>query len=465
MLEPLNPKQQQEARRWLQLGVLALAIAGLFAILLVLSRAPGMEAFFPWIDFFRTALVVHVDQSVLIWFLAMAGIIWTLAGVPPIPVAWRRTALGVSLAGTLGIALAAFIGEGAPLMNNYVPVLQRPLFFFSLGLVAVGVVLRLGLLLVRMRPAHLSADQVGMINVVALTVAVACAVAVGALVYTWFYLPAALDGVAYYEYLFWGAGHVLQFAYTQMLLLAWLLLLAASGVRMPLSPRLLNGLLLLGLLPILWTFVIYLNHEPVSAGMRIGFTRLMQYGGALPAVPVGLLVLYGLIRNRQRTTPAQRPLRLALWFSLLLFASGGLLAMLIQGVNTVIPAHYHGSIVGVTLALMGFAYLLLPALGYARVEGRLATAQPIVYGVGQLLHIAGLAFSGFLGIQRKTAGAAQGLDSLQAKLAMGVMGIGGLLAIIGGILFVWIMLRAFWGGPDRHRARDQASSPGISSTR
>jgi hypothetical protein len=35
------------------------------------------------------------------------------------------------------------------------------------------------------------------------------------------------------------------------------------------------------------------------------------------------------------------------------------------------------------------------------------------------------------------------LDTLSAKLAMGVMGIGGLLAVIGGIIFVWIMLRIF----------------------
>lgn len=465
VLEPLGPTQQLEARRWLQLGVLALAIAGLFAILLVLSRAPGTERFFPWLDFFRTALVVHVDQSVLIWFLAMAGVVWALAGVPQASAAARRGALGLTLAGTLGIALSAFLGEGAPLMNNYVPVLQRPLFFICLGLVAAGVAMRLGLLLWRLRPAHLSADPSGLVNLVALTVAVACAVAGGTLVYTWFHLPASLDGEAYYEYLFWGAGHVLQFAYTQMLLLAWLLLLSVSGVRVPLSPRLINGLLLLGLLPILWTLVIYLNHAPVSAGMRIAFTRLMQYGGGVPAIPVGLLVLYALLKNRQPATPAQRPLRLALGFSLLLFASGGVLAMLIRGVNTVIPAHYHGSIVGVTLALMGFAYLLLPALGYARVEGRLATAQPVVYGVGQLLHIAGLAYSGFLGIQRKIAGAAQGLESIQAKLAMGVVGIGGLLAVIGGMLFVWIMLRAFWRGPEPHGAKDQAPSPGISSTR
>jgi cytochrome c oxidase subunit I len=47
-----------------------------------------------------------------------------------------------------------------------------------------------------------------------------------------------------------------------------------------------------------------------------------------------------------------------------------------------------------------------------------------------------------MGIQRKTAGAVQGLDSLSAKAAMGVMGLGGLLAVIGGMLFVYVMLQA-----------------------
>ena len=447
MLEPLSQTQQQETRRWLQLGVLALAIAGLFAILLVLSRSPGMDHFFPWIDFFRTALVVHVDQSVLIWFLAMGGVIWSLADRGEGSRRFSSIAYGLVLAGTIGMAISAFVGSGAPLMNNYIPVLQRPLFFISLGLVGVGIVLRLGLMLRRLRLSTLLGEQAKLIDIAAFTVAIACVTAVIVLGYTWAHLPAELDGAAYYEYLFWGAGHVLQFAYTQMLLLAWLLLMAACGAKIPVSPRVVNGLLLLGLLPVLWTIVIYSNYSPVSAEMRIAFTNLMKYGGGFPAIPIGLLVIYGLIRNRGNQTKIASPLRMALWMSLLLFGLGGLIAMMISGVNTVIPAHYHGSIVGVTLALMGFAYLLMPMLGYSNIEGRWATAQPVIYGVGQILHITGLALSGFMGIQRKTAGAAQGLESLKAKLAMGVVGIGGLLAVIGGIIFVWIMMRAFLRGP------------------
>ena len=127
---------------------------------------------------------------------------------------------------------------------------------------------------------------------------------------------------------------------------------------------------------------------------------------------------------------------------MLLFASGGVLGFMIQGVNVVIPAHYHGSIVGVTLAFMGFSLLLLPLFGYRAPSGRLINAEPIIYASGQIMHIIGLAWSGGYGVQRKTAGAAQGLDSLERVIGMGLMGMGGLVAIIGGTLFLVIVLLA-----------------------
>ncbi len=46
-----------------------------------------------------------------------------------------------------------------------------------------------------------------------------------------------LERKAYFELLFWGGGHVLQFTWTLLMLVGWLLLAAALGVRVPLSPR------------------------------------------------------------------------------------------------------------------------------------------------------------------------------------------------------------------------------------
>ena len=444
--KPVDALQARDAARWLQLGVLSLGLAGLFAVLLGLSRMPGAEFFFPWVDFFRIALVVHVDQSVLIWFLAMAGVVWSL--VIPADSRWlpvQRGAFGLALAGTLGIALSAFVGDGAPLMNNYVPVLQRPFFFWSVGIFALGIGLQSMLAFTSARGIFGADGGMQLPSLVAMTISFAVIMSLAALVTAWMQMPSGVAGQAYYEYLFWGAGHTLQFAYTQLLLLAWLLLALHSGVAVPVDSRWIFWLLLLGVAPVLLTPLIYLLYDTVSFESRTAFTRVMQFGGGIAAIPIGLLVLAGLLKAL-KADEIGRPLRRCLWMSMLLFFSGGFIALLISGVNTIIPAHYHGSIVGVTLALMGLAYMLLPRLGYAPVRGRLADFQPWVYGFGQLLHISGLAVSGAMGIQRKTAGAAQGLDSLWAKLAMGVMGLGGLLAVIGGILFVWIMLRAFMSG-------------------
>jgi hypothetical protein len=437
-LESLDAGSRLATARWLQLAVAALAIAGLFALLLVLSRAPVTGQLFPWLDFFRTALVVHVNQSVLIWFLALAGTFWALTRPQG---SHRKLPWLLALFGCLGIAASAFVGDTQPLMNNYVPVLQHPLFFITLGLFGAGVLLQL-FSSAREWRRLLNPATSGLLGTLAVTLAIATLLALLALLWSWIALPGSITGHGYYEYLFWGSGHVLQFVYTQMILFAWILLAVASGVRFPASSGTLRGILWLGILPLLAVPVVYALYGVESDPLRLAFTRLMQYGNGIAAIPLGLLVSFALLRSG-RSDPETRPLRLALWMSLLLFASGGLISLFIAGVNTIIPAHYHGSTVGVTLALMGFAYLLLPHLGYPAVSGRLAVAQPLCYGLGQLLHITGLALSGALGVQRKTAGAAQGLEGLGAKLTMGIMALGGLLAVVGGILFVWIMLRAF----------------------
>jgi heme/copper-type cytochrome/quinol oxidase subunit 1 len=135
-------------------------------------------------------------------------------------------------------------------------------------------------------------------------------------------------------------------------------------------------------------------------------------------------------------------LRASLFMSMLLFAYGGILGLMIEDQNVVIPAHYHGSIVGTTLAFMGLAYLWLPRFGYGEVaHTKLAFWQPILYGGGQIIHISALAWSGGYGVLRKTPGAEL---PASAKAAMGLMGLGGLIAIIGGFLFVVVVARAVY---------------------
>ncbi|MEI6413072.1 MAG: cbb3-type cytochrome c oxidase subunit I [Pseudomonadota bacterium] len=434
-----SKEQRRLPIAWLALGITALALAGLFAILLVLARTPGLSDWFPSVDFFRIALVVHVDQSVLIWFLAFAGVLSSLRSAAPTVMAWL--AFAIAALGCLLVAAAPFLGVGNPLLNNYVPVLAHPLFLAALLVFGAGILLQV---LAYLGGAASRLSWQDPLGIGILSTAVATLIAGLSLAWTWYGLSALWEGMAYYENLFWGAGHVLQFTYTQLMLVAWLWLAQSLGRPMGLKAPWLSGLLVLGVLPLALVPVIYAVHTFDSAGIWQAFGNLMKHGNGLAAVPVGLILGVALVRHRNLPVAEdQQPVYRALIASVILFAAGGVLGVLIAGVNTIIPAHYHGAIVGVTLALMGLTYHLLPRLGFGRPVGAMARWQPVVYGVGQVLHISGLAASGAMGIQRKTAGAAQGLESLGAKTAMGVMGLGGLLAVIGGILFVIVVLRAF----------------------
>ena len=428
------------ARAWLWLGLLALIGSGLFSLMLVLARTPGVNQWLPDVDFFRVALVVHVDLSVLVWFVSLGGMLWSLNDAP------RGTAAGWFAlagcgAGAALMAISAFVGEGAPVMANYIPVLERPLFMIGLGGFALASTVLVGHSLWAAPRTGLSIDGAGALRFGLNAAAVSAAVALGAFGWSLAAVPTSLDGKAYYEILFWGGGHALQFTWTLLMLVAWLALASASGARLLISPRVTVLMFALALVAVFVTPYAYLAHDIASVEHRALLTWAMRVGGGLAIVPIALAVVLGLLAAPTANSTT-RPLRAALLWSIVLFASGGVIGIFIQGSNVRIPAHYHGCIVGVTLALMGLAYHLLPRFGYAAPVGKMAAWQPGLYGVGQLMHITGLVWSGGYGVQRKVAGAEQVLRSNGEIAGMGLMGLGGLIAIVGGLLFVVVMLRA-----------------------
>jgi cytochrome c oxidase subunit I len=436
------PTTEQRAltRAWLWLGLLALVGSGVFSILLVAARTPGINQWLPVADFFRVALVVHVDLSVGVWFAAMAGMLWSLNATPRVE-SWSWVALGLCGGGTVLMALGAFISPGTPIMANYIPVLEGPMFLAGLVAFAAGFALQVLRALIaapRLGGMFGGADALRFgLN----ASAVSAAIALMAFVWSLAVVPTALAGKAYYEILFWGGGHALQFTWTLLMLVGWLWLAQACGARVPLSPRIALLMFALALASVFVTPYAYLAHDVASVEHRNLHTAAMRFGGGVAILPVALAVLLSLLPLRG-IEATRRPLRAALVSSMLLFAAGGLIGLLIGGNNVKIPAHYHGCIVGVTLALMGLVYQLLPRLGYGTPQGRLAVAQPYLYGAGQLLHIVGLVWSGGYGVQRKVAGSEQVLRSSAEVAGMGLMGLGGLLAIVGGLLFVVVVVRA-----------------------
>lgn len=137
-----------------------------------------------------------------------------------------------------------------------------------------------------------------------------------------------------------------------------------------------------------------------------------------------------------------RPAKLSPGFglSLVLFVSGLIIGMLINGQTTLITAHYHGTIGAITLAFMAVSFLLLPALGVEAVAIRLVRWQLAFYGYGILLMMCGLAGAGLMGAPRKTPGDLGVSFSIETFSRI-CLGVGGLCATIGIVMFAWLLLR------------------------
>lgn len=430
------------AHRFLWLGVLALAIAGIFAIILVAARTPQLSMFK---DLFAVALVVHVDLSVLMWFIAIACMGWALIPVSSAWMGWRTAGFYSIAAATALIAISPIDPHWEVIKSNYVPVLNNLPFLLGLGVLAAGlVVTTLPVVAQILKPQSTNATR-GFVHAACTTL-----LAVIAFALSGYLMPEDVGIEQRLETLFWAGGHILQISYTLLMMAAWIALVELISGK-ELNRRAVNicyALTTLAAVAHASGFLIFPFDSPEFIGFQ---TKIMISAAGTGAVLLAVWVLATLSKARRSITRANRAYASTLVCSLVLFAAGAQLGMMISGQNVTIPAHYHGAIVGVTLALMGLAYAMLPRFGYADVGGwRLAFWQPIVYAVGQLMHVGGLAYSGGYGVLRKTPGGAAEMAT-NVKIALGIMGMGGSLAILGGLLFVVVMVRV-WLRRDRAAA-------------
>lgn len=421
---------------WLLLAVGSLAVAGALALLLALSRTPHVQDWlpWPWESFFRKALVAHVVFAFVVWYLAMLG---GLAVAARPGRASGFGGLGLAAAGAVMMLVPALANQGEPSLNNYVPVLVHPLFYAGLLSLAAGVALPVLHLLAR-PPVWGGALAIGVGSAgVLYLLALICFALAG------MSTPSGFSPITHDERLFWGGGHLLQFVHTALLMTAWQVLGEQTFGRAPLPAKGwwgLCGLLVLGGLP---GPLLYAVPFPSDEALRQTFTRLYWIGLPLPPLVAGAATLRSVVKGpRQWTSPAF----LGLVLSLALFGLGGVLGGFADGGDARTPAHYHAVIGGVNLAFMGlFFAALMPAL--LRPAGR---TTPILlpfwlYGCGQALFSIGMFVAGSAGVGRKVAGSAQGLDSAVKVAGMTLTGMGGAIAVAGGVMFVWMALHRLFG--------------------
>jgi cytochrome c oxidase subunit 1 len=125
-----------------------------------------------------------------------------------------------------------------------------------------------------------------------------------------------------------------------------------------------------------------------------------------------------------------------------------------------IPGHFHSTVVGGTsLAFMALTYYVVPLVFRREFRMKaLARIQPYVFAIGVVLLSMGMSFAGSYGVPRRHwdvqfAGATvpTGFDA-SAHMMLGIVGIGGIVAFVGLILYVVLTVVAvFFGEKIRDR--------------
>ncbi|AFB21204.1 hypothetical protein RCA_03185 [Rickettsia canadensis str. CA410] len=220
---------------WLKLGVLSLGFASLYSIILVILH-PQLLSFSPNPHIFKSALMIYVNVSVLIWLLSITASIWSLSF--PRKRESRKNILDSRFRGndivvlnpniypklaflsTILIAVSPIAGHN-PVMHNYIPIPMLENIVFILGLSLFGVTL----LLYAINILYFF-DWTNLSSLVNFTILSTIIMFILSCVcFCWSYnslqniiqiIPIEIE--FYYELLFWSGGYLLQFIYTQILI-------------------------------------------------------------------------------------------------------------------------------------------------------------------------------------------------------------------------------------------------------
>jgi hypothetical protein len=434
---------QRELVGWAWLAVGALAVAGVFALLLALSRIPGMEKtpFWP-IDFFYKGLVIHVVFSLVIWLQGVFAFLVSVATVKLAGDDVRAAPLGRLGQGAVLVAFPclfapAFLEATQPELTNYIPIIRHPVYDLGLFALALGVLAPVVRLLVNLPGRLASAPPV------------AVAMALGGFVYglalVCFGIATTLlahsGELASREELFWGGGHVLQFVYAALMVTNWAIL-----ARMSLGEKAVDNRVFLASLALIALIAIaapafYVIFAPFSDHQREAF-RFLQFGIAVPTLIFAVSLASRVVRAP--SWPWRDPAFFALATSLALFALGGVMGFLIDGSDTRTPAHYHAVITAVSVSSAGMLLTYgLKELGKPPAPPRATRLLIGLYGGGQFVASIAMFVAGGYGALRKTPSGAGSLDTVAAA-GMAVHGIASIFTILGGTAFVIVAIRALW---------------------
>ncbi len=433
------------ARLWSSLAVGSLVIAGLLSLMVVIGRLPWISPLIADPLFFKRCLVVHVNLALLVWFYAFLAALGALR-VPMqkgCPVSLAAPVLAT--AGVLAMVAGAFASGAQPVLANYIPVIAHPIFLAGLATFFAAIVLFfLHNLTATSNPKESLLPEDAQRGVIAAGVAIILAAAT--YISSRAGMSDGLDPKTFFELSAWGAGHVLQVANVCGMLAVWLWMLHRMTGKPVLTGRT-AGILFTILLAPHFAAPLLTARGTQNLLYVNGMTELMRWG----IFPIALIVLVMGLRHAwahpvNKNNIAARALRAGFISSAALLVLGFLLGSMIRESTTLIPAHYHAALGAVTAAFMAGLFLIIET-AQTSAPSRLtrlwrgAHRQLPLYGIGQAVFAGGFAIGGIFGLGRKAYGAEQHVRSIGEIVGLSVMGLGGLLAIIAGLWFLFLALR------------------------
>ncbi len=409
-------------RAWFFLFLLSIGAGGFFALLVALARTPGVSNVFPPQLFYHW-LIGHVDLALIIGFLSFLIFLWHRI----FRLTERAYEYTLAYTGATMIFLSSLMGLGGPVHNNYVPTIAHPLFFSGIA------VFGLGYFLTSLRFLKISLGEIlsedPLKGVLSISVLLSFLFPL-TMFLSFLRTPHLEETYLYFERLYWLPGHIHQFVNATLLLSTWLLLAKLSGREVPKALRFVN--LALIPFPIFYLLLQCFVENSISESVRNVTTIGYAVGIGLPTLSYAVVMI---LRSSFRGDFLSNSLGL----SVVIYILGAFMGYLIAGSDLRIPAHYHGVIASILISLMVLTYHILKEMGYIGKLPKIVRIQPYLYGVGMLLFVGGLFWAGVYGAPRKTFGTGY-IDSLKVYVFMILMGLGSVLSVLGGIIFVGYVL-------------------------
>src|SRR5688572_2842588 len=499
----------EKLMRWNAVAaVVSLLVGGLLAIGVVLTRwqavhllppdlfyqvltAHGLNMLVFWIIFFEIAVLYFAASTLLKCRLATPKMAWT--------------GFWLMVLGALVNNYSVLRGDSSVMFTSYAPMGAHPTFYLGLILFAVGALVAcfvfFGTLTIA-RAERTYRNSVPLVTFGAITAAIIAVftIASGAIIL----IPTFLWSVGLVEHIdslmyktvWWAFGHSSQQVNVSAHVAVWYAVAAIVFGAKPLSEKVSRTAFLLYILFLQLASAHHLLTDPgLTSNWKIFNTSYAMYLAVLASMVHGLTVP-GSIEAAQRRkgytqglfqwlrkAPWGNPVFSSMFISLIGFGFLGGISGVMMGTeqlnliihNTIyVPGHFHATVVvGTTLAFMGLTYFLIPTLFRRELMfPGMAKWQPYVFGLGMSAVALFLMGAGTLGVPRRhwDIGFAGNLFPHEfpgaAWLMMALAGITGIIAVIGGGMYLLITVGSVFLGKkivtpgfQRVSARDGMAPP------